>query len=57
MSYGKYLKFLVGKKIVEAGVDQNGTPVLILDDGTTVYALSDAEGNGNGHLEIQASQE
>ncbi len=50
----KYLKFLEGKKIVQTGRDPEGFAYLILDDNTTVYLLSDDEGNAPGSVSIFA---
>ncbi len=53
-------KGVVGKKIVKIGYVAMGDvpyPVLVLDDGTTIMALSDDECNGPGSLDFCAKNE
>lgn len=46
----KYLKPLVGKKIVEVGETKEGYPFFKLNDGTKIEVSRDEEGNGPGFL-------
>ena len=46
----KYLKPLVGRKIVKVGVNKEEFPVIYLDDGTKLEISQDEEGNGPGFI-------
>ena len=46
----KYMGALVGRTIVEAGVNDEGFPTFKLDDGSKCEVSCDAEGNGPGFL-------
>jgi hypothetical protein len=46
----KYLKPIVGKKIVKVDVSEDGFPQIFLNDGTTLEISRDEEGNGAGFI-------
>lgn len=46
----KYMKALEGKKIVKTGVNRDGFPFFVLEDGTKCEISRDEEGNGPGFL-------
>jgi hypothetical protein len=46
----KYVKHLEGKKILKTGVNKEGFPFFILDDGSEIEVSRDEEGNGPGFL-------
>lgn len=45
---------LIGKKIKDVEPQENGCPVLILDDDSILFPLCDPEGNGPGGLHRQS---
>lgn len=47
----KYIEQLKGRTIVATGVNEEGFPLLILDNGVQVSIARDEEGNGPGWIE------
>lgn len=56
-----FRKKVVGRTIVDAGYikmpDAGVYPVLVLDNGETVYAMADDEGNGPGVMALGLSND